>query len=254
MRALRLVGFLALAGAAVAVFLLPQSAGSGLDRRIPGLLVILVLVVVWHFVSASKVREYTTTEVVTEEIITEIDLPRPAPRPAAVAPTVVDLTDGALSGGAPAAPHVPQPPDPPAAAPLPGANSSGLPPRPGNLHGGPLPPGPAILRPPGSDVPGAPPGVPPSAQPAAAAPIQPTEVLPPSDEAPPIRPTDEQFDLDAPAPGALAPDPPPAPPAPVVAPLPAEDLTPALPAPDPQPQDAWTMWAADLFGPGRSSG
>ena len=67
-----------------------------------------------------------------------------------------------------------------------------------------------------------------------------------------MRPTDEQFDLDAPVPGASAPAeqavaPEPAPP---VSPLPGADTTPALPAPDPQPQDAWTMWAADLFGPG----
>ena len=245
MRAVRLAGFLAFAVAAIAVFLLPQG-GEGLDKRIPALLVILVLVVVWHFVTAAKVREFTTTEIITEEFITEIDLPRPPER-------VVDLTDGRSSAAqSPAGTQAPQSAGPP-------PNPSGLPATQGKLHGAPLPPGPAILRVPGANE---------------SESIQPTEVLPPSADDTPIRATDEQFDIDAPVPESSIASEPETPSAPQVAEQlhsipeqpgpPASELE-AAPAPAAQPApapvappasapapDAWTKWAADLFGPSAS--
>ncbi|MFM7062371.1 MAG: hypothetical protein ACKO04_02595 [Actinomycetes bacterium] len=88
--------------------------------------------------------------------------------------------------------------------------------------------------------------------------ITPTEVLPPDAEVVAQGPATDQFDLDAPVPGApVAADPAPAGPG---GPPPGEDAAsssddgPALPPPPPEPQykDGFEKWAAEMFGPGPS--
>lgn len=83
--------------------------------------------------------------------------------------------------------------------------------------------------------------------------ISPTEVLPPDAEVVPQGPTDEQFDLDAPAPGTPAgPSAEPVPEEPSAAAPPEVPDEPALPSAPPEPQykDGFEKWAAEMFGSG----
>ena len=189
MRSVRLAGFGVLAIAAVGIYFIPQS-GTGLDPRIPALLVVLVLVVVWHFATLRRSNEQMP-----------IGTPEPVAPQGPESEQVVEL-----NGSDAHASRVAAPPDA----------------------------------------------------------VQPTEVLPPGADVVPQGPAGDEFDLDAPPPGAA----PPVTDEPVAGSADADSgdgaaerspgghvgcatahdsLTEAPPAP--VYADGWEKWAAELFGP-----
>lgn len=75
MKSIRIGGFVVLGFAALGAFF-GLASTSGVFSRVPTLVLIGVLALIWHFLTL-RVFNRETMEIITEEIITEIDLPRP---------------------------------------------------------------------------------------------------------------------------------------------------------------------------------